>query len=180
MDAPCPSCGAPVPTGTAACPSCGTKLEPGPPVREEALLEGLEELTAEADGVLVEELESLERIVLREVEASDRTPGELAAVESRVASDEDRLAVPEADLMAFVRRVERGIAARAKGSATLSPSSPPKAHPLSGPTLLVAALLFATGVFLYPIYGVPAALLLMAALGVAGLGAGLRLARAAQ
>ena len=159
----CANCGAAPPADAVACPICGSPL-PTPEVRL------AEDLDAVADQALVKELEALSREAKAEVEAADKTLGRLRAVEEEAQvvekrPEEERAepvrgepppAAPrpmeppreepkEADLSAFVARVEQAVAASAR-----QPQPPPAPSRAGAALIAVGALVAVTGMFLLP------------------------------
>ena len=125
-------------------------------------MEDLEELgTTVEEQAIVAELEAVERV-------ADEAIGELAAVEDAVARTEERLREEErdADLTAFVERVEASVAAKAKPIAP-----PPTPSRAAAPTLAVGGLLSATGLFVLPAALLAGAFTLLAGIAVSAVGA---------
>ena len=147
MDDACPLCGAPRFPGATACANCGAVFRSPATGRHDALL-AADDPTAEGEGDLVQELESLRQEVEEETQAVDRTLGELEALVEIVSAAEERLAPTEADLAGFVRKPEAGGASGMGGAA--DPSPPPRRNPIAPYLLVVSAIACATGLFLLP------------------------------
>lgn len=191
----CPLCGAAMDPGVTVCGNCGAKIpapEPGPapapvpapapaappepkpaPPAEEVLLEQLEDLSVRvAEEGIVEDLGALEAAGDAEVEAVDRTIGELEAIHEEVKVVEARLQAEEADLSEFVRRVESRVTAQAH-----APAPPPKRSAAGTALLATGGLAAASGLFLLPGALLVGAFTLLAGVAVFAIGAAVRFRR---